>query len=585
MAASQTTPSSSNASQQSATGNIARRSFLKGSAVAGGVAMAGVLASQGQASAEDNPVFQHSVASGDPTANSVIIWTRVTPTPDAVPGSNRGAPTRVRWEMATDPGMGRIVRSGSVVTTAERDLTVKVDVTGLAPRTTYFYRFRVEEGPAAGAYSRIGRTLTAPDPGAAQPMRIGVCSCSNYEAGWFTAYRHMFERDDLDLVLHLGDYTYEYATGEYVGAFDDRVRPVQPPQRTTTLADYRIRQGCYRQDVDLANLHASVPFMCMWDDHEFADNWWREGATGSHDYEAQQWRDIYLAGKQAYFEWMPVRPNDVSESQHLYRRLRFGSLAEIILPDLRTYRDVQLSPGLAWFHKMDDPNRTLTGPQQYDWLAKSIATSPTKWQIIGNEIMIAPMTVPGSVDPQVNQWLVDKVGIPRDGFSFNNDQWDGYPAERRKLINDIKASGRRNVVFVTGDIHSSFVNAVPADVPSYRANPAAGEVVATEFVANSITAANVFDTVAKRRELAGVAHSVVDTAVNLLPMANPWMKQINFKQHGYGVLDITSERVQMDFWFVDTVLTPLAPVRNAWQWMTLDGQPGPVPAPSPLGPR
>lgn len=231
----------------------------------------------------ENPaVFAHSVASGDPLSRSVILWTRVTPTPEATPGSGIGDPTTVTWEVSPTTEFATIVASGTQSTDATRDLTVKVEATGLEPATTYYYRFTVVDGPAAGARSRTGRTRTAPDANADPgSLRFAVCSCSNYEAGFFNTYRDIAQREDLEFVLHLGDFTYEYASGEYGGPYGSIARIVAPANRTTTLADYRIRQGHYHLDVDLANMLAAKPLIPMWDDHEFSDNAWSDGASGN----------------------------------------------------------------------------------------------------------------------------------------------------------------------------------------------------------------------------------------------------------------------------------------------------------------
>ncbi|WP_039993117.1 alkaline phosphatase D family protein, partial [Gordonia otitidis] len=257
---------------------MSRRTFLRSASVAAGTAAVASTAVPAMATPATN-AFVHSVASGDPLPDRVILWTRVTPVPQATPGSGIGAPSTLRWEVARDASFSGIVSSGTTTTSAQRDHTVKVDAGGLAPSTRYFYRFTVLDGPAAGAVSPVGRTATAPATAAdIDRLRFAVCSCSNYEAGHFISYRAMADRDDIDFVLHLGDYTYEYESGGYTGAFGETVRKVEPTHATVTLADYRIRQGAYHQDPDLARAHAAHPFICMWDDHESADNSYKDGA-------------------------------------------------------------------------------------------------------------------------------------------------------------------------------------------------------------------------------------------------------------------------------------------------------------------
>ena len=307
---------------------LTRRRVLQGMAATGGVAAAGSLLPAVDAApartvlgAEnwDPEVFAHSVASGDPTASAVIIWTRVTPTKDAQPGSGKGPDVPVTWEVATDPEFQDVAASGTVTASAEFDHTVKVDATGLGSATTYFYRFTADLGERK-ATSRVGRTRTAPGAGDdVSAIRFGVCSCANYEAGFFRSYRDMAERDDLEFVLHLGDYTYEYETGGYKGMYSETVRKVEPAHQTKTLTDFRIRQAVHHRDSDLADLHAAKPMICMWDDHEFADNNWREGATGTSFKKGDDYSALKQAASRAYFEWMPVRVRPEARAQHLYQ--------------------------------------------------------------------------------------------------------------------------------------------------------------------------------------------------------------------------------------------------------------------------
>lgn len=539
---------------------------------AAGLAGAAATRFAAPAAARDDQAFVHGVASGDPLPEAVILWTRVTPVAGADPGSGRGPSATVRWEIARDSGFSRIVRSATVVTTADRDHTVKVDVTGLTPGTRYYYRFTLVDGPRAGQRSRTGRTWTAPATAAAvDRLRIGVCSCANYEAGYFQAYRAMAQRDDLDLVLHLGDYTYEYGTGEYPGVYGTTVRRTAPDHDTVTPADYRIRFGRYRSDPDLALLHARVPFLCMWDDHESANDSWRNGAENHDPAKQGSWRARKAASTQAYFEWMPVRPNAIRGGQHLYRRLRFGSLAEIIVPDLRSYRDEQLS--MTDFREQQDTNRTMTGKQQYRWLEDSVTTSGARWQVVGTSVMIAPLVIPTTVDPQVSALLRDQIGISEDGVALNLDQWDGYPAERRSLLKAIDKAGRKGVVFVTGDIHSSWASELPLSAGHYGRD-ARGRVAACEFVAPSITSASVYDTIATSRALAPAAAAATTAAEQALPVADPWIKQVELTRHGYGVLEVTRDTAGMRYYFVDDVLRRSSAVRLGFAWHTRYGKPG-----------
>jgi alkaline phosphatase D len=569
--------------------DLSRRTFLAGTAAVGAVGLVGAAAgTAAPASASVGAggpaaVFLHSVASGDPFPDSVVLWTRITPTPDAVPGSGAGDPTRVRWEVASDGDFTRVVSTGEVTTDATLDHTVKVAAGGLAPATGYHYRFTVLDGPAAGAVSRVGRTRTAPadgdDPG---NVMFGVCSCSNYESGYFRAYRAMADRDDLQFVLHLGDFTYEYATGEYGGAHDTVVRRVEPAHRTTTLADYRIRQGHYHRDADLADLLAGVPLIAVWDDHEFADNSWRDGATGNSIDIHDDFPAMKAQATRAYCEWMPVRAGQgftTGDDRHLYRHLRFGSLMELIIPDLRSYRDYQVlmtasDSGMAadpdYLRSVGRDDRTMMGQTQFDWFAGVLSTSDTRWQIIGNEVMFAPMTLPESLDPRIHDWLVHQVGLPSDGIALNSDQWDGYMAERQRIID--LAAGRPGVVFLTGDIHSSWAADIPVNAGDYRLGRDTA-VAATEFVTPSVTAASAFDSITPDPALDGPVREVLRVGEDILKQVDSWYRYVDLSRHGYMTVDVDADRVRAD-WYHGDVLTPDAPVTWTTAFQAVHGSPG-----------
>ncbi|MGH3325842.1 MAG: alkaline phosphatase D family protein, partial [Streptomyces sp.] len=309
------------------------------------------------AHAADGPAFLHGVASGDPLPDGVLLWTRVTPSPDAVPGSGKGRPVTVTWEVAEDKDFAEVVAHGTAEAGAAADHTVKADVRGLRPATTYWFRFGAGE-----ARSPAGRTRTAPaEDATADSIRLGVVSCSHYEGGYFASYRHLAARTDLHAVLHLGDYIYEYGSGEY--PLDGNiVRAVQPAHEIRTLADYRLRHAHHKMDPDLQAMHGAHPVVAMWDDHEFANDTWSGGA-GNHTPDEGDWAERVRVAKQAYFEWMPVRPSTEGTT---YRRIRFGKLADLHLLDLRSFRDKQATIGDG--DVIDDPDRTLTGRKQLDWL-------------------------------------------------------------------------------------------------------------------------------------------------------------------------------------------------------------------------
>ncbi|AZA10606.1 alkaline phosphatase D family protein [Corynebacterium gerontici] len=536
-----------------------RRRFLQIAATSSAVAAAPrALTATGQ----NHAVFQHSVASGDPTADAVIIWTRVTPQPDATPGSGIGPAVEVRWEVATDIDFTNIVTGGTLSTGAERDHTVKVDVQGLAPDAHYFYRFHALEQT-----SRTGHTRTAPAE-AVEAIRFGVVSCSNYEAGYFRAYQDLAQRMDLDFVLHLGDYTYEYATGEYVGAHKTQVRQVQPPQRTTTLTDYRIRQGWYHLDPDLADLHALKPMIAIWDDHEFADNVWRDGADGDSFQPGEDIHALRAGAKQAYLEWMPVRR---SADEPVYRTFSYGPLMDIIVPDLRTYRDKKAEIGL----ESNDPARTMMGSDQFAWFREQLDASTARWQVIANEVMFAPMTLPPGLDPQLQRWLIEQIGLPDQGIALNTDQWDGYMAERQRLIDAIREDA--NVVFLTGDIHSSWASDIPRNVQGYREG-SDRRVAAAEFVTPSVTAKGAYETLAPAQAMEPASRQTTRAGAELLRSADTWFKYIDFEYHGYMAVEVSEHQVKADWHYTDNVLSPNTQFRLAASFSTHAGEQGVRPA-------
>ncbi|MEE1812028.1 alkaline phosphatase D family protein [Streptomyces sp. BE133] len=506
-----------------------RRTVVK--AAAATAVAAPVLGSATTARAADGPAFLHGVASGDPLPDGILLWTRVTPAPDAVPGSGRGADTAVRWEVAGDKEFTRVVARGTTVATATSDHTVKADVRGLSPATAYWFRFSAGDG--TGTFSPTGRTRTAPAAGAATPgVRFGVVSCANWESGFFSPYRHLAARADLDAVLHLGDYIYEYASGSYPDA-EYVVRPHEPKHEILTLADYRTRHGNYKTDTDLQTLHATHPVIAIWDDHEFANDAWSGGAENHTPGTEGSWADRAAGAKQAYFEWMPVR---ASTEGTVYRRLRFGNLADLHLLDLRTFRSQQSTIGNG---SVDDPDRTITGRAQLDWLKSGLAGSDATWKLVGTSVMISPVAF-GSVPAHLLEPLAELLGLPAEGLAVNVDQWDGYTDDRKELIAHLRDRSITNTVFLTGDIHMAWANDVPVKAATYPLSASA----ATEFVVTSVTSDNLDDIL----HVAPQTVSVVAAAA--VKAANRHVKWVDMDSHGYGVLDVTAERSQMDYYAV-----------------------------------
>ncbi|CAL9601167.1 Phospholipase D [Streptomyces sp. enrichment culture] len=516
-----------------------RRTVVK--AAAGGAVLAAPLAAARPAGAAGAaPAFLHGVASGDPLPDGILLWTRVTPAPEAIPGSGTGPDTPVSWTVATDRALTDVVAKGTVTARAASDHTVKADVRGLSPATDYWFRFS-----AGGTDSPVGRTRTAPAADAAVTgLRFGVVSCSNWEAGHFSAYRHLAARGDLDAWLHLGDYIYEYGTGEY-GTRGTVVRPTAPAHEILTLADYRVRHALHKTDPDLQALHAAAPVVAIWDDHEIANDAWSGGAENHTEATEGAWAARQAAAKQAYFEWMPVRPALAGTT---YRRLRFGKLADLSLLDLRTYRSQQV---LAGSGDVDDPERTLTGRAQLDWLKAGLTASDTTWRLVGNSVMISPFAV-GALSAELLKPLAELLGLPQEGLALNTDQWDGYTDDRRELLAHLRAGAIRNTVFLTGDIHMAWANDVPVNAGTYPLSASA----ATEFVVTSVTSDNLDD-------LVDVPEGTVSAlAAPLIRAANRHVHWVDTDRHGYGVLDVTADRTQMDYYVLSDRTDPDA--TSAW---------------------
>jgi alkaline phosphatase D len=514
---------------------LPRRSVLAAGAGATAAGLVSLSPLTDSAFAAPSPMFRHGVASGDPLPTAVVLWTRVTPTAAATPGSGRGPDVTVVWEVATDREFRRVVRRGTFATGPHRDHTVKLDATRLSPGRWYFYRFRCN-----GVTSPVGRTRTAPARTAeVSRLRLGVASCSRYEDGYFASYRHLAARDDLDGILHLGDYLYEY--GATPG---EDIRTPVPAHEMVTRADYRRRHAHYKAEPDLQRLHAKYPFIVTWDDHEVTNDSWATGAE-NHQPEEGEYAARKRRAHEVYDEWMPVRMGGTAttgDGTQLFRRLQWGRLADIDMLDLRSYRDEMVTTAAPFplpqvQTEADDPDRTLTGNRQMEWLKKALLRTETRWKLIGNSVMIAPFSM-----AQLPRDMVEAINevtgeVPSDGVPINTDQWDGYTADRKELFDHLARNQVKNTVFLTGDIHSGWANDLPLDTATYPATPSVG----VEFITTSVTSANIDDiTGAPPRTLTLAAEATIQAN-------NRHVKYVNFDDHGYSVLDVTPQRAQMDF--------------------------------------
>ncbi len=525
---------------------VSTAAFSPGSALAQSVN----LSSSSEVKPEEPPQgelpFLHGVASGDPLANSVILWTRITPDDSAMPGSGNGEPTEVTWEIATDEGFGDIVKQGAVTTTPDSDHTIHVDPQGLEPQTVYFYRFTVADGPHEGKTSPVGRTKTAPAPGAAvEQMTMAVASCANWESGFFTAYGDMARRgraDEFDIAVFLGDYIYEYAAGDYSG--NGPVRDHHPANEIVSLADYRTRYGRYRTDRDLQDAHAALPWVVVWDDHETANDSWRGGAENHQPDKEGDWLDRRNAAMQAYFEWLPVRATSPSEEGHIYRSFTFGDLVELTMMDLRTYRDEQVTWNPAKFAEED---RSLLGSEQYNWLVDKVETSNAAWNVLGNSVMFSPMNLITLEENPQTESISSALSTNVTGIPLNGDQWDGYSAERKRLLTALADAGK-TPLFITGDIHTEWAHTVKHE----------GKEIGAELVCASITAPNINEQLKLPEN-----NAVSALGQQVLLGGNPHTRHVNLDYHGYSYVRLTPNAAEMHWLRVDNILAPGTPVREA----------------------
>jgi alkaline phosphatase D len=513
--------------------------------------------------------FYHGVASGDPLHDQVIIWTRVTP--DEMTGET----VAVEWYVATDPDLSNIVRNGTFATSAERDYTVKVDVDGLMPGQTYYYAFS-----ALGGNSLIGKTKTTPIGAAVDHLRFGVVSCSNFQAGYFNGYRRLADRTDLDAVIHLGDYIYEYASGIYGDSSLTAERALEPEAEIIDLADYRARYSTYRLDTALSRVHQQHPFITVWDDHESANDSYTSGAENHTEGEEGEWEDRKAIAKQVYFEWMPIRENPDGS---IYRTLHYGDLMDLIMIDTRLEgRERQLADATA--PELNDPNRTILGADQKAWLLDQLANSTARWKVVGQQVIFAELNVGWAA-------LLDPTGP--SFFELESvflDIWDGYPAERDTILQFITDREIDNVVMLTGDFHTTMafdlssrpttltIQEIPGfgDVPIYgqsdEYDPLTGNgSQAVEFVTPSVTSANFDENVGLA--IAQGFQAQINNPINVsgfqLGNPNPHLKYTDLIRHGYTVLDIRTDSTQADWFYtpIDTITTEEVAGES---WYTLD---------------
>lgn len=530
-----------------------RRHFLAGATVVAGTALvAGAAPAAASPRGGGSPgTFALGVASGDPLPDAVVLWTRlVRDRYDA--RSMSGRDVAVDWQVAHDPGFRRVVRSGTTRARAELAHSVHVDARGLAPGRDYFYRFR-----AGREISPVGRTRTAPAAHSRPDrLRVGIVNCQDWQNGYWPAYVGL-AAEDLDVVLHLGDYIYEY---DPASAYADR-RHVAPEQvgldQLRTLSDYRDRHAQYKTDPALQAAHAAFPWVVTWDDHETENNYAdlvdEVDDTGAKRQDPAAFARQRAAAYQAYFEHMPIRVGYRlgSPDLRIFRRFDFGRLARFSVLDTRQYRTDQpggfpgdfglIGAGLA------NTAGTLTGAEQERWLRRNLTASPARWNVIAQQVMMSRIIFP------------NPTGAPVPPTVANLDQWDGYVPQRTELLDFLDRSRVANPVVLAGDIHSSWFS----DLKKNFDDPAS-KTVAVEFTATSISSdfPAAFDAPLK--------------AVN--PVLNPHVRYFDGSERGYLRCELTRHAWRTDARTVASIATRESPVRTTASYVVEAGRPGLQPA-------
>jgi alkaline phosphatase D len=475
--------------------------------------------------------FSLGVASGYPTPDGVVLWTRLAPEPLAGGGMPPAA-VEVAWEVAADEAFRTIVRRGRETATADWAHSVHVEVTGLEPARHYFYRFN-----AGGATSPVGRTRTAPAPGTAAPVHFAWASCQQYEQGWYSAYRHM-AGENLDLVLHVGDYIYESSWGR------NHVRK-HGTEESVTLAEYRNRYALYKSDPDLQGAHAAFPWIVTWDDHEVQNDYANDRG------QFLDWPEAFLQRRagayRAYYEHMPL-PKSMAPrgpDMRIHTRAAYGALASFHVLDDRQYRSHQVCArqdrggsnvvSAADCPELQDASRTMLGAAQERWLQQGLAGSRARWNIIAQQTLMAQ--------------LDRKVG---EGQVFWTDGWDGYPRARERLLRSVVESRATNPIVIGGDIHTFVVADLRTDF-----NDAKAPVVATEFVGGSITSQ-------------GPSLKQIETWRS----ENPHFLFGNGIRRGYTTIELTPKRCVARMRAVGDIADPETGVGTLAAWTVEDGKPG-----------
>lgn len=515
--------------------NIDRRSVLAtGMLGIGAFAIPGLAVGQTVMAADG---FTHSVASGEPAAESVLLWTRCVPA--------TGGAAELRVELSETADFKRIAGGGAQITGPWRDHTAKITVDGLKPDRAYLFRFIAPDG----TMSPVGRTRTLPSDGT-RAWRAAIFSCANMGFGWFNAYGHAAARNDLDCVIHLGDYFYEYATGNYPPAKDAVPGRVPlPATELLHLADYRLRYASYRADPDLQALHAKFPMIAQWDDHESANDSWEGGAQNHSPATEGEWNPRRAAAMQVYREWMPV-------SDEPWKAYDIGGLATLFRTETRLLARTEQPDVAPLFKQADqqatlkafrdgawmDPAATMMGTQQEVWLAHAMtasARSGRPWQIVGFGTILGQTIMPadatgwlGGADARARGFVVNGIAAAQAGLPFNFDNWGGYPAARARFLRSAQQAGG-NTVVISGDSHNAWAYDLAQD----------GKPGGVEFAGHSVTSPGYEG---------GIATDPRTVAAALV-RGNPELKWCDTSRRGYMAMTIAADRVINDWIMIDTI--------------------------------
>lgn len=511
---------------------------------------------------EQQAEFNYGVASGDPTSNSVILWTHCK-------YKDNKLPITLFYQVSSDINFKKIIKNGFTSTNENNDYTVNVEIKDLDDNTIYYYRFCSTNNKNKIIYSITGRTNTiySPDKDISN-IKLAIVSCGNYPQGYFNVYNAISKETDISCVIHLGDYIYEYSNTDSFGTPINESRASTPPTETFTLQDYRIRHSQYKQDPYLQHLHSMYPIIAVWDDHEVVNNAWKDGAPSmpnKYDFLRRK-----KNGLQAYCEWMPIKVKKYKNNIKIFRSFNFGNLFSLHMIDSRFYgREEQINLGNFIIpetrketdEKLNSKERQLLGEKQFNWLSCKIKSSKAKWQILGSQVLMSKIQYPISIlqtqytnPEQLNKAIVEylvakqtppELRTPEQNFlvdtslfanpllGYNLDAWDGYPAQREKIFELIKTENK-NFISIAGDSHNGWFNKLTDDN---------NDLIGYEFGTPSVTSYGL------EYFLSPIPPLEIKNVFENIPQYTEWIQP---KNRGYLILSINKNNINGIFKFVNT---------------------------------